>query len=68
MCHWGKPRVAGAVFVVTLQQDVRRGAEAEDFDEEGSYESYYSSDPYGSEELSYNEEDDHLLFANLEQR
>lgn len=50
--------MAGAVYVVTLQQDVRRGAEAEDYDEEDSYGSYFSSDPYGSEELSYNEEDD----------
>jgi hypothetical protein len=50
VCHFGKPRVAGSVYVVESQQDVRRGALAEDFISEGddSDYSYYSSDEYGS--------------------
>ncbi len=56
VCHWGKPREVGAVYVVTQQPDVRRGSAAEDYDEEDSYDSNYSSEPYGSD-LSYNEEE-----------
>lgn len=43
---------------MTTHQDVRRGADAEDYDDNESYQSYYSSDPYGSEVLSYHDEED----------